>query len=730
MKKKILQIIFFLLKINYNLVLTLYRSLVIRYFKKQHFLVKKKIIKTNFFVKFHKKLVIENFIISGYFSKLRHYVTYQYLKLNLNKFLPRKLNINQKHLLQKDSNKIIFSIIIPTHKNRMKLFSCIKSIINQRFNYIYEIIVVDDYEQSQFKPYFLGSTIVCIKNKKNLGFIGSCNLGAKKAKGKYLYFLNDDTIIFNADTINSLIETADQDSKIGIVGSKILLNRSTLQEAGCLTFKSGKCYQFGKHQNQFQDIYNFVNEVDYCSGCSLLIPRNLFKKILFDKRYSPAYYEDVDLAFSVRYLGYKVVYQPRSVLLHFEGSSTGINTKNDVKQYQYRNQEIFRKKWAHQLTTHQKHNEIVKSKIRKPIVIIIDEQIPDADRDAGSLIPLFFIKYYQKKGCQIILFASNLDTNSKIVKKLQDQGVFVTYGLSSLIKYSSILKDQIKFIIVLRILLLKRHYKLISKLSDKIIFHYVDLHHLRLERESKLKLFTDKDEINKIRTLETDFIKHNYLNITVSSEEQLYLKNNFDLNTKFVPLYYPRKNFKNLNILKKVNKNSRLSLAFIGSYNHEPNIDAVNYFVKNVYPLLSKRLKTTLYLIGPNKERILNLESKNVFVTGKIENLNSILNKVDIAISPLRYGAGTKGKILTYAMHNLPVICSKISVEGTDFQDSKDCIIVDPEDANKFVDAIEKVFLEKKLKFKLSKNLNNKYIEKYSFDKGFEYLDTDFRFQI
>src|SRR6056300_194008 len=128
MKKKILHIILFLVKINYNLVLTLYRSLVIIYFKKQHFFVKKKIIKTNFFVKFHKKLVIENFIISGYFSKLRHYVTYQYLKLNLNKFLPRKLNINQKHLLQKDSNKIIFSIIIPTHKNRMKLFSCIKSI--------------------------------------------------------------------------------------------------------------------------------------------------------------------------------------------------------------------------------------------------------------------------------------------------------------------------------------------------------------------------------------------------------------------------------------------------------------------------------------------------------------------------------------------------------------------------------------------------------------------------
>ena len=81
-------------------------------------------------------------------------------------------------------------------------------------------------------------------------------------------------------------------------------------------------------------------------------------------------------------------------------------------------------------------------------------------------------------------------------------------------------------------------------------------------------------------------------------------------------------------------------------------------------------------------------------------------------------------------MHNLPVICSKISVEGTDFQDSKDCLIVDPEDANKFVDAIEKVFLENDLRLKLSKNLNNKYIQKYSFDEGFKYLDTDHRFQI
>ena len=67
-----------------------------------------------------------------------------------------------------------------------------------------------------------------------------------------------------------------------------------------------------------------MKEVDYISGAAILIPRKLWEQIGgFDERFAPAYYEDTDLAFEVRKAGYRVVYQPRSKVVHFEGISNG-----------------------------------------------------------------------------------------------------------------------------------------------------------------------------------------------------------------------------------------------------------------------------------------------------------------------------------------------------------------------------------------------------------------------
>ena len=66
----------------------------------------------------------------------------------------------------------------------------------------------------------------------------------------------------------------------------------------------------------------------------------------FDERFSPAYYEDTDLAFTIREAGYKVVYQPKARVIHYEGVTNGKDLSTGVKKYQSRNKEIFRKKWA------------------------------------------------------------------------------------------------------------------------------------------------------------------------------------------------------------------------------------------------------------------------------------------------------------------------------------------------------------------------------------------------
>jgi GT2 family glycosyltransferase len=399
---KIINIFLYIVKFPYNVILLWYRKYFYKKYSRGNYIIKKYVLKEKtFFFRMHKFLSIENFSIRSIILIVKLDLLYSYSAYINNAFkyyAVRTLNLSKKLEVRVKSGEIIVSIIIPTYKNRKKLFMCIESILRYNFKYNFEIIVVDDYDLDINKPYFIGKSIKCIKNKKNLGFIKSCNLGAENAIGKYLYFLNDDTIILNQNTIDSLVDRVESDNKIGLVGSKVLLNHKNLQEAGCLTFNTGDCWQYGKNEDKDQDLYNYSCEVDYCSGCSLLIPKKLFDKIKFNEIYLPAYYEDVDLAFSVRSMGYKVVYEPKSSLIHMEGSSTGTaNTTGDVKKYQYINKEKFYTKWKISIKDKIKKKEILNSKIDRSIVLIVDDLVPDENRDAGSFLPLFFIEYYLKK---------------------------------------------------------------------------------------------------------------------------------------------------------------------------------------------------------------------------------------------------------------------------------------------------------------------------------------------
>ena len=89
-----------------------------------------------------------------------------------------------------------------------------------------------------------------------------------------------------------------------------------------------------------------VKDVDYISGASIMISASLWNEIGgFDARFVPAYYEDTDLAFEVRKRGYRVLYQPQSVVVHFEGVTNGTDTSSGLKNFQVANKYKFYFKW-------------------------------------------------------------------------------------------------------------------------------------------------------------------------------------------------------------------------------------------------------------------------------------------------------------------------------------------------------------------------------------------------
>jgi GT2 family glycosyltransferase len=142
---------------------------------------------------------------------------------------------------------------------------------------------------------------------------------------------------------------------VGAVGAKLVYPGGALQEAGALVFRDGSGWNFGRNDEPAKAQYRSPCEVDYCSGAALLVRRDLFERLGgFDPRYRPAYYEDADLCFGVRSLGFRVLYCPEAVVRHFEGVSNGTDTAGaGLKRYQVVNRARFVAKWREALALHE-----------------------------------------------------------------------------------------------------------------------------------------------------------------------------------------------------------------------------------------------------------------------------------------------------------------------------------------------------------------------------------------
>ncbi len=193
------------------------------------------------------------------------------------------------------------SIIIPVFNQFQFTHACLASLKTVEERSRFEVIVVDDCstdETAELLPRMEG--VIYLRNERNSGFIASCNRGAEQARGKYLFFLNNDTIV-KPCWLSALLDTFAEAPRAGIVGSKLVYPDGRLQEAGGIIWRDASGWNYGKFDDSGKPEYNYLREVDYCSAAALMIPKSLFQKLGgFDPKYAPAYYEDTDLSFKAR----------------------------------------------------------------------------------------------------------------------------------------------------------------------------------------------------------------------------------------------------------------------------------------------------------------------------------------------------------------------------------------------------------------------------------------------
>lgn len=235
--------------------------------------------------------------------------------------------------MDETKDKYSVSIVIPVFNNSEFTDKCISKIIeNTSDEYKYEIIIVDDNSTDNTLEIITSwqskiNNLQYYKLNENLKFGYACNYGATKSKGDILAFLNNDTEP-QKNWLNFAIDRLLSNKEIGIVGCKLLYPDNTIQHCGIDFFNDVnpeyKIWPMHRYLNSepTDPKVNIVEEVPAVTGAALFIKKSLFNEVgKFDLSYK-MYFEDTDLCFKVRNKGFKIFYEPKSIIIHHEGKSS------------------------------------------------------------------------------------------------------------------------------------------------------------------------------------------------------------------------------------------------------------------------------------------------------------------------------------------------------------------------------------------------------------------------
>ena len=157
----------------------------------------------------------------------------------------------------------LVSVVIPVYNHLSDTLRCLHSIAQTWFDSLsVQFILIDDASDDRSQEVLTQfPAVVYLRNEHNIGFLHSCNVAAGHARGKYICFLNNDTIVRNA-WLDHLVSTAERDDRIGAVGAKLLYPNGTLQEAGGIIWRDAFGWNYGRGGDPSDCRYNFEREVD------------------------------------------------------------------------------------------------------------------------------------------------------------------------------------------------------------------------------------------------------------------------------------------------------------------------------------------------------------------------------------------------------------------------------------------------------------------------------------
>lgn len=603
------------------------------------------------------------------------------------------------------------SIVIPSFNNASLTFRCVGSIRAHPPEVSYEIIVVDDGSsrlQSRRLTKLSGITLLLLK--ENIGYLRATNAGIKHATGEVTLLLNNDTLP-QPGWLDALFENF-TDPEVGLVGAKLIYPTGMLQEAGGVIFKDGSTANYGHGGNPHDARYSFRREAHYCSGAAIAVRSSLLAELGgYDEQYHNAYYEDTDLAMSIRAKGYRVIYEPRSSVIHVEHGSYNEHYKQPVTEMLTTNKGLFEAKWRDELQEFSSPGllDLAITTLEIPqtagSVLVIDS-FPRWKHDSGALRLHEIISWYLDHNLGVILVTDLYGVEDFYVQDLERRGVrIIDARHPGLPNYLHHIEPGLVHAHVARVENMNYFMSSLAPVLKKVplVYDTVDLHFLRHQRGFELSSVGGprrrNREVEALKTEELGYIRDaDVVNVVSPVEKNLLADLGISDNVVLLPNVH--------RYLSDVTHTvtHREGLLFVGNFDHSPNEDGLRWFLSEVYPLIQRTCgDVPVTVVGSPGPFFLQDQSRPALtIKGWVNDLTPLYDQARVSIAPLRWGAGIKGKIGEAWSYGLPVVTTDIGAEGMNVLHGEHALIANDPEA--FALCIEKLLLDDVLWESLSRN--------------------------
>lgn len=570
--------------------------------------------------------------------------------------------------------------------NRAELtLACLRSLA-ENFSSRMEIILVDNASRDE-TPQLLDQLrgVRIIRNPENRNFLLAVNQAAREASGEFLLILNNDAQVLPG-TLQSALHTIRSADDVGAVGGRLILLDGSLQEAGSIIWRDGSCLGYGRGDAPSAPMYMFRRDVDYCSGAFLLTPRKIWEQLDgFDERFKPAYYEETDYCTRLREKGFRVVYDPNSVVLHYEFASS--DSAKSATDLQRAHQQIFAARHQRMLAAHHKAdlNSILFARMKsraKRRILFIDDRVPHTWLGSGFPRARSILQTLLKQNCFVTFYPFSVfdESWSSVYSDMPDEVEFMMgYGPPLLEPFLRNRPAYYDAIFISR----PHNMKLLQPVLDAhpdwfektdIIY---DAEALFVTREITFRQLSG----TPLSTREAEALLQDEVDLAGAADCVVAV-------SKPDADEFRRHGSKRVHVIGHSLEPrptprpfaDRCGFLFVGAIHEEasPNGDSMIWFLDEIFPRIREALgmEVPVTIVGVNKsERIREASGTFVRIAGHVPDLSELYDAARVFIAPTRYAAGIPHKVHEAAARGVPIVATPLLASQLGWRDGEPFLV-------------------------------------------------------